>query len=303
MPLILPPHFPAVELLKKQGLPTEPAVVSMACNAAPLRIAIVNLMPLKIDTEVDLVRVMWGYPLDVELHWVQMSGHESRHTPKEHMDAYYDSSEQIRKQAWDGLIVTGAPVEQLMFEQVDYWKELQQLMDWAHSHVPSTMYICWGAQAALYHFFGIGKYELSQKLFGIFPQKVINNHPGLLTGLGEEFLMPHSRHTAVDEAAVAACDALIPLAHGVQTGTSMLMTDGCRELFVTGHLEYDRHTLGKEYMRDRGKRTDVALPQNYFPNNDLTAIPHSGWYAAAHIVYHNWLTWCVAAHKRTVESI
>lgn len=293
MPLLLPHHLPAIERLRHEGIFVEEEWCVPKQTSRPLRVAVLNLMPIKEETETDLVRLLAHSPLTVELTFVKLSTHTPRHTSAAHMEAFYNDFASVSSQQWDGMIVTGAPVEQMDFETVDYWQELQTIMDWTRTNVRSTLFICWGAQAALYHFYGIPKYPLTEKKFGIFTQQNLHPELPIFRGFDDEFMMPHSRHTEIRLTDVNQIADLCLLAQGEATGASVLMAREGREFFVTGHMEYAPHTLDQEYKRDQGKRNDVSLPQHYYPNNNPTLTPKATWRAHANLFFTNWLHYYV----------
>jgi homoserine O-succinyltransferase len=262
MPLNLPNKLPAIELLKKENIFVIDHSRATQQDIRPLRIAVLNLMPLKITTETDLIRLLSNSPLQIEVTFMKLKSHTSKNTPVEHMMAFYTDFEEMRSQKYDGMIVTGAPVEQMDFEEVTYWDELTSIFDWARTHVTSTLYICWAAQAGLYHFYGIPKYPLEKKMFGIFEHvKLEPLHP-IFRGFDDVFYVPHSRHTEVHRDDILARPELQLIADSPDSGVSIVMARGGREVFVTGHLEYSPMTLDTEYRRDRDLRDDVELPRN-----------------------------------------
>jgi homoserine O-succinyltransferase/O-acetyltransferase len=263
----------------------------------PLRIAIVNLMPTKITTETQLLRLLGNTPLQVQITFLRMGSHESRNTASEHLEAFYATFDEVREQKFDGLVITGAPVELLPFEDVDYWPELCDLMNWSTTHVFSTLHVCWGAQAALYHHYGIPKFPLDEKMFGIFGHRVLDPHSEILRGFDDVFPAPHSRHTEVRADDVAAVPELQLLSDSVEAGVYLVATSDNRQLFVTGHPEYDRFTLRTEYQRDVSRGLPIEVPRDYFPENDPTREPVMTWRSHAYLLYANWLNYCV--YQRT----
>lgn len=260
----------------------------MVNRRRPIRIAILDLMPFKEVTDADFMAILQHVPAHLEIEWMRLSSHVSKHTPQSYIDSKYKYFSELSHEHFDGFIVTGAPVELIPFEEVDYWQELCMIMDWAHANVSSTIYICWGAQAGLYHFFGIPKYPLKQKMFGIFMQEILRDEP-LFADFPSEFPMPHSRHTEVRRADIALQPDLITLAESPVSGVGMLMTAGGREVFITGHMEYSTGTLDAEYHRDLGKRSDVGLPQNYYEANNPELKPVDRWHRWALRLYVNWI--------------
>jgi homoserine O-succinyltransferase len=259
----------------------------------PLKIVILNLMPLKITTETDLIRLLSNTPLQIQINFMKLKSHTPKNTPIEHMMMFYKDFETLSKENFDGMIVTGAPIEQMKFEDVEYWDEIKQIFDWAHRHVTSTLYICWAAQAALYHFYGIPKYDLQKKMFGIFRQYPLDMQLPIFRGFDDVFFMPHSRHTEVRKEDILACEDLSLIAESKDSGVSMVMARGGRDFFITGHLEYASNTLDKEYKRDMGKRDDVELPKNYYKDDNPQNEPLVTWRAHANLLYSNWINYYV----------
>ena len=291
MPIRVPDALPAVSVLERENIFIMKEGRAVHQDIRPLRIAILNLMPKKIETETQLLRLLGNSPLQVDVELMQVSSHQSKNTPAEHLLHFYHTFQQLRDRRFDGLILTGAPVEQLPFREVDYWEELSEIMDWSRNHVYSTLHICWGAQAGLYHHYGIQKRPLEQKLFGVFPHVTrIHYHP-LTRGFDEEFLAPHSRHTTVWEDEVAACPQLEILADSPRAGLYLAARKDGRQVFVTGHSEYDRDTLDGEYRRDLGKGLPIAPPENYYPGDDPSRRPRLSWRSHANLLFVNWLNW------------
>ena len=258
-----------------------------------IRTFVLNLMPLKEDTELQLLRSFSNTPLQVDVTFMAMASHESRNTSTSHLNTFYIRFEDVKKNHYDGMIITGAPVEQMEFEEVDYWEELTEIMDWTKTHVTSTMFLCWGAQAALYHFYGLKKRMLDQKKFGLFWHQVNNRKIPLVRGFDDMFLAPHSRHTEVRLEDIRACGEVTVLAESEEAGFYLGMADNGRKIFVMGHPEYDRVTLAGEYQRDRSKGLSIELPVNYFENNDPETRPLLMWRAHANNLYTNWLNYYV----------
>ena len=277
MPLRLSDKLPAVELLKKENIFVMNESRAHTQMIRPLKILVLNLMPLKITTETDLIRLLSNTPLQIEIIFMKLKSHTPKNTPIKHMLMFYKDFDILKQQKWDGMIVTGAPVEQMPFEKVDYWKELIEIFDWARTHVTSTMYICWAAQASLYHFYGVPKYPLPKKMFGIFPQRPLIPELPIFRGFDDVFMMPHSRHTEVRREDFEKVNDLTVLSESDESGVSMVMARGGREFFVTGHLEYAPDTLDKEYRRDFGKRDDVDIPMHYYKNDDPKQGPLVTW--------------------------
>lgn len=259
----------------------------------PLRLVILNLMPLKITTETDLIRLLSNTPLQIEVDLMKISGHVSKNTPIEHMMAFYKDFNAIKGDTYDGMIITGAPVEQLDYEQVNYWDELKEIMDWARTHVTSTFYICWAAQAALYHYYGIPKYPLDSKLFGVFKHTVNDKQNPIFRGFDDEFYVPHSRHSEIRRSDLTKCSELTILSESDGAGVYMIMARGGREVYVTGHSEYSPNTLRDEYFRDKEKGLPIQIPENYFPDNDPSREPVVRWRAHANLLFTNWLNYFV----------
>lgn len=259
----------------------------------PLRIVILNLMPLKITTETDLIRLLSNTPLQIEVDFLKISGHISKNTPVEHMMTFYKDFSTLRNENYDGMIITGAPVEQMPFEEVDYWKEVSEIFDWARTHVTSTLYICWAAQAGLYHFYGVPKYPLPQKMFGIFKHKVYDHQNPIFRGFDDEFYVPHSRHTEVRKSDIEKVLELTLLSESEESGVYMVMARGGREFFITGHSEYSPYTLDTEYRRDLDKGLPIEMPLNYYRNNDPKKGPLVRWRGHANLLFSNWLNYFV----------
>ncbi len=293
MPIKIPNALPARQTLESENIFVMTQMRAETQDVRPLRIALLNLMPTKIVTETQLSRLLGNTPLQVELELVQVSGHKSKNTAEEHMLAFYKTFDEIKDQYFDGMVITGAPVEQLPFEDVDYWQELCSIMEWTKSHVHSTFHICWGAQAGLYYHFGIDKVPLEKKMFGIFPHKVVYKNPILLRGFDEEFWVPHSRHTTIRREDVAAEPRLKILAESEEAGLYAMCTEGGRQVFITGHSEYDRETLKLEYLRDKNLGLPIDVPKNYFPHDDDTQEPIVRWRSHANLLYSNWLNYLV----------
>lgn len=293
MPLRLPDRLPAIELLKKENIFVMDESRAHSQQIRPLKIVILNLMPLKITTETDLVRLLSNTPLQLEINFMKLRSHKPKNTPVEHMRMFYKDFEILRQQKWDGMIITGAPVELLPYEDVEYWEEVTGIFDWARTHVTSTLYICWAAQAGLYHFYNIPKYALPKKMFGIFRQHTLQPELPIFRGFDDIFMMPHSRHTELHRSDIDAIDGLSVIAESEESGTSIVMARGGREFFITGHLEYAPDTLDKEYRRDFGKRDDVEMPLNYYRNNDPKQKPLVTWRSAANLFFNNWINYYV----------
>jgi len=259
----------------------------------PLKILMLNLMPTKIVTETQIARLIGNTPLQVELELLQTATHKATHISEEHMLAFYKTFDEVKHKKYDGLIITGAPVEHMDFEEVDYWPELCEIMEWSKTHVTSTFHICWGAQAGLYYHYGIPKYELDRKMFGVFPHTLDHKRSILFRGFDDVFSVPHSRHTGNRREDIEAVPELKILASSEEAGVAVVATDRGRQIFVTGHFEYDPDTLAKEYFRDKNAGLDIDVPKNYFPGDDDTKAPLVTWRSCANLIYSNWLNYFV----------
>lgn len=293
MPINIPAGLPARAALEEENIFVMTEERAGAQDIRPMRIAIVNLMPTKIATETQLLRLLGNSPLQVDIVLLQAENHVSKNTSPEHLDRFYTTFSKVKDQKFDGMIVTGAPVEQLPFEKVDYWRELQTIMDYSAENVFSTLYICWGAQAGLYHRYGVPKYALPEKKFGVFPHTLSRSTEKLFRGFDDVFSVPHSRHTEVRREDIEKVPALEILAESEQAGVCVVMARETREIFVTGHLEYDPDTLATEYFRDRSKGLDAKVPANYFPGDNPDLPPSVNWRAHAHLFFSNWLNYHV----------
>ena len=293
MPIKIPNQLPATRTLTEENIFVMTETRAITQDIRPLQILLLNLMPTKVDTETQLARVLGNSPLQIELELIAPSGHVSRNTSQEHMLAFYKSFDEVKHRTFDGLIITGAPVELLPFEEVDYWPELCEIMEWSKDHVHSTLHICWGAQAGLYYHYGIPKRILDQKLFGVFQHTVEDPNFILFRGFDDKFWVPHSRNTTVDRADIEAVPELKVLAASPEAGVYAVKTDQCRQVFLMGHAEYDRDTLKKEYLRDVEAGVDIQLPRHYFPQDDPAQEPIVSWRSCAHLLYANWLNYCV----------
>ncbi len=293
MPLRLPDRLPAIELLKKENIFVMDESRAHSQEIRPLKIVILNLMPLKITTETDLIRLLSNTPLQMDVNFLRLKSHTPKNTPIEHMMMFYKDFSIISKQNWDGMIITGAPVEQMPFEEVNYWDEITEIFDWARTHVTSTLFICWAAQAGLYYHYGVPKYPLAKKMFGIFEQYPLKPRLPIFRGFDDVFFMPHSRHTEVHREDILAHPALDLIAESTESGVSMVMARGGREIFITGHLEYAPDTLDKEYHRDFGKRDDVEKPRNYYVDDDPSKGFVVRWRAHANLLFSNWINYYV----------
>ena len=259
----------------------------------PLRVVVLNLMPLKITTETDLIRLLSNTPLQVELDFLKIKGHTPKNTPIEHMQEFYRDFDEICRDYYDGMIITGAPVEMMSFEEVGYWDEVTAIFDWARRHVTSTLYICWAAQAGLYHFYNVPKYELAAKMFGIFKHTLNDPCNSIFRGFDDEFYVPHSRHTEIRREDILKVPELTILSESEESGVYMVMARGGREFFITGHSEYSPYTLHDEYMRDKNKGLDIAIPRNYYCQDDPLQPPVVRWRGHANLLFTNWLNYFV----------
>ncbi len=293
MPLRLPDKLPAIDLLKQENIFVMDDSRAHMQDIRPLKIVILNLMPLKITTETDLIRLLSNTPLQLEISFMKLRSHTPKNTPIEHMMMFYRDFAQMRNEKFDGMIITGAPVETLDFEDVNYWDEMTDIFAWARTHVTSTLYICWAAQAGLYYHYGIPKYPLAKKMFGIFPQTPLEPQLPIFRGFDDVFQMPHSRHTELHREDILAHPDLTLIAESPDCGVSMVMARNGREFFVTGHLEYAPNTLDNEYKRDKDIRDDVDLPKNYYRDNDPAKGPVVTWRAHANLLYSNWINYYV----------
>jgi homoserine O-succinyltransferase len=293
MPLNIPDKLPAIEILKKENIFVIDTSRASTQDIRPLRIAFLNLMPIKITTETDLIRVLSNSPLQVELDFIKLKSHTSKNTPIEHMKAFYIDFDEIKKHKYDGLIVTGAPVEQMDFEQVNYWDELKEIFDWAKTHVTSSFFICWSAQAALYHYYGVPKYDLPKKMFGVFEHTPEDPQNPVFRGFDDVFYVPHSRHTEVRREDIEKVEGLTVLSDSAEAGVYMAMARGGREFFVTGHSEYSPNTLDTEYKRDVAKGLPIEIPRNYYLDNDPSKRPIVRWRSHATLLFTNWLNYFV----------
>ena len=293
MPLIIPNELPAAEALQSENIFTMDRGRAVTQDIRPLKIVIVNLMPTKIATETQLARVLSNSPLQVEMTLVTMDSHESTHISQEHMDSFYKTIDEIKDDYFDGMILTGAPVEQMPYEQVDYWKELCEILEFAKTHVYSSMFICWGAQASLYYHYGIDKHLLDKKVFGVFEHKVVRPHNPLMRGFDEVFYAPHSRHTEVLREDIEKHPELRILADSPEVGPHIISTENGRQIFVLGHQEYDKGTLAGEYFRDVDKGLKIDVPENYFRNDDPEEDILFRWRSHASLLFSNWLNYYV----------
>lgn len=293
MPIKIPNQLPATNTLTKENIFVMTETRAMTQDIRPLQILLLNLMPTKVDTETQLARVLGNTPLQIELELIAPHDHVSKNTSQAHMLAFYKSFDEVKHRTFDGLVITGAPVEHLPFEEVDYWPELCGIMEWSKTHVHSTLHICWGAQAGLYYHYGIPKQALDKKLFGVFRHTVEDPNFILFRGFDDTFWVPHSRNTTVERADIEAVEGLKVLAASDEAGVYAVKTDGCKQVFLMGHAEYDRDTLYKEYARDLAAGIDIQVPQHYFPDDDPSRKPDVNWRSCANLLYSNWLNYCV----------
>lgn len=295
MPLNLPDKLPAIDLLKEENIFVIDNSRASTQDIRPLKIVILNLMPIKITTETDLIRLLSNSPLQIEVSFMKLKSHTSKNTPIEHMKAFYRDFECMRNEKFDGMIITGAPVEHLEFEDVNYWDEIQDIFNWTRTHVTSTLYICWAAQAGLYHHYGIPKYPLDKKMFGIFEHHICEGMSKLpiFRGFDDVFFVPHSRHTEIRRADIEKHPELTIISESDDSGVHIVMARGGREFYVTGHSEYSPYTLDTEYRRDLGKGLPIDMPKNYYRDNDLEKGPLVRWRSTANLLFSNWLNYYV----------
>ena len=293
MPIRIPNDLPAVKTLEDENIFVMTETRAITQDIRPLKILLLNLMPKKIETETQLSRLLGNSPLQVELELIHTKSHQSKNTPQEHMLAFYKTFDDVKDRTFDGMIITGAPVEQMPFEEVEYWEELCEIMEWTKTHVHSTFHICWGAQAGLYYHFGIDKKPLDEKMFGIFPHTVDYNHPILFRGFDDVFMVPHSRHTTIDIEDVKKCKEIKILSTSKEAGVYAMATKNGKQIFITGHSEYDAGTLAAEYFRDLNAGKPIKMPVNYFPDDNPENEPKVTWRAHANLLYSNWLNYFV----------
>lgn len=293
MPIKLSLSLPAAETLRQENIFVMSREQAIHQDIRPLRILLLNLMPTKIATETQLARLLGNTPLQIELELLTVSTHASTHVAPEHMISFYRTFPEVQDQFFDGLVITGAPVEHLSFEEVDYWEELCGILAWSKSHVYSTFHICWGAQAALYYHYGIPKEPLQDKLFGVFSHRVVHKGSILFRGFDDVFLVPHSRHTTVSRRAIEAVPTLKILAESEEAGVYAISTNGGRQIFITGHSEYDARTLEQEYLRDKARGMPIRPPVNYYPDDDDSREPVCRWRSSANLLFSNWLNYFV----------
>lgn len=293
MPVKIPDNLPAIELLKRENIFVMSSLRANEQDIRPLRLLVLNLMPLKISTETDFIRLLSNNPLQVEMEFLRLETHVSKNTPQEHLEMFYKNFEDVSEQFYDGLIVTGAPVEMLSFEEVNYWDELTKIFNWARTHVTSSLYICWASQAALYHFYGVEKVPLDSKLFGVFQHTASDKKHPLFRGFDDEFFIPHSRHTTIERDDVLNKNDLRILSESPDAGIAIVSSRGGREFYLTGHSEYNPYTLHEEYVRDVEKGGDIEVPQNYYKNDNPAQEPVVRWTSHANLLFNNWLNYFV----------
>lgn len=293
MPIRVQNDLPVKEILERENIFVMDEKRATAQDIRPLKVGLLNLMPLKEDTELQILRSLSNTPLQVDVVFVNVSSHESKNTSTSHINKFYVPFKDIKKQRFDGFIITGAPVEQMPFEDVDYWEELKEIMEWTKTHVTSTVHLCWGAQAALYYHFGINKVQMDAKVFGVFEHRVQNRKTPLVRGFDDVFLAPHSRHTTVPTEWIKAEERITVLAESDEAGVFLAMADDGKQIYVMGHPEYDRVTLHNEYMRDKNKGLEIEVPKNYYPNDDCENKPLLTWRSHANNFYTNWINYYV----------
>ena len=293
MPIRIQNDLPVKEILENENIFVMDEYRAMHQDIRPLQVGILNLMPVKQDTELHLLRSMSNTPLQVDITFIKLNSHVSMHTSATHLNKFYVTFDEIRNRKFDGFMITGAPLEQMPFEEVDYWSELCEIMEWTKTHVTSTFHICWGAQAGMYYHFELNKSELPKKLFGIYKQHVLNRRVPLVRGFDDEFYVPHSRYTAIDAEKIHNCEALTVLAESDEAGVLLAIANSGRQVFIQGHFEYDRLTLDAEYRRDIGKGIAIDVPVNYYPDDDPAKKPMLQWRAHGNTLYSNWLNYYV----------
>lgn len=293
MPLNIPDKLPAIKILEEENIFVMNETRATHQDIRPLKIIILNLMPLKISTETDLLRLLSNSPLQIEINFMKIKGHTPKNTPSSHMQEFYRNFDELNDQKYDGMIITGAPVELLPFEEVTYWDEMKQILDWAGHHVTSSLFICWAAQAGLFHYYGIPKYLLDRKMFGVFKHTHINNNLPVFRGFDDVFFVPHSRHTEIRAEDVERVDELQIIASSDEAGVTIVKAKNGRQLFITGHAEYSRHTLDSEYKRDLAKNLPIEVPVNYYPGDNPQNMPVMRWQSTANLLFSNWLNYYV----------
>ena len=303
MPINIPDGLPAKEILESEKIFAIESKDASLQHIRPLKIIILNLMPKKIETETQLLRLISKSPLQVDIDFLMVSEHVSKNTSQDHLVKFYEYFEDVKNRFYDCMIITGAPVEHLAFEEVDYWNELVKIMEWSKTHVYSTLHICWGAQAGLYHHYGINKHILPDKVFGIFPEILCDEYDFLTNGFDEIHFTPHSRHTAIDEEALAKVPQLSVLSRSVEIGSNLIVTKDYRQIFITGHFEYSKDTLSTEYWRDVNLGRKIHIPFNYYPDDDPSKEPILKWRSHANLLYRNWLNYVYQLTPYEIEKI
>lgn len=293
MPIKIPNKLPAEKILQSENIFVMNETRAITQDIRPLNIVILNIMPTKITTETQLLRLLSNTPLQVNVQFIAMESHESKNTPKDHLEAFYKTFDEIKKDKFDGMIITGAPIEQMPFEKVDYWEELTEIMEWTKTNVTSTMHICWGAQAGLYYHYGVKKYQLDKKMFGVFDHTLVRKNKMLTRGFDDVFKVPHSRHTEIREEDVKKVPGIEIIATSKEAGVYLVTSKKGKQIFVTGHVEYDAETLATEYFRDVDKGLPIEVPKNYFPNDDPKKKPVNSWRSTANLLFSNWLNYHV----------
>jgi homoserine O-succinyltransferase len=301
MPLNLPDKIPAIDLLKQENIFVMNTERASTQDIRPLKMLILNLMPIKITTETDLIRLLSNTPLQIEVDFLKLNSHTPKNTPIEHLKAFYRPFSEVREQTYDGMIITGAPVETISFKEVTYWEEITGVFDWARTHVTSTFFICWAAQAGLYHYYNVPKHALDKKMFGVFSHKVLEPLNPIFRGFDDEFFVPHSRHTTILRSDLEKVPELTILSESPNAGVYLVMGRNGREFFVTGHSEYSPNTLDEEYKRDLAKGLDIELPYNYYKNNNPAERPIVRWRGHANLLFSNWLNYFV--YQKTPYNI
>jgi homoserine O-succinyltransferase len=293
MPLKIPDTLPAIKILEEENIFVMNESRASHQDIRPLKIIILNLMPLKISTETDLLRLLSNSPLQIEIDFMKIKGHTPKNTPSEHMKEFYRNFDQLNGKKYDGMIITGAPVEQLPFEEVTYWNEMKEILNWAEHNVTSSLFICWAAQAALFHYYKVPKYPLEKKMFGVFPHIITHKELPIFRGFDDLYYIPHSRHTEVREEDIKKVDALEIISTSDDAGVSIVKAKNGRQLFITGHSEYSRHTLDGEFKRDKAKKLPIEIPVNYYPNDNPANVPVMRWKSTANLFFLNWLNYYV----------
>ncbi len=293
MPLKIPDTLPAIKMLEEENIFVMNETRAAHQDIRPLKIIILNLMPLKISTETDLLRLLSNSPLQIEIDFMKIEGHQPKNTSSEHMKEFYSNFNQLKNKKYDGMIITGAPVEQLPFEEVTYWDEMKHILDWSEHNVTSSLFICWAAQAALFHYYKVPKYPLNKKMFGVFKHTNTNNQLPIFRGFDDEFYIPHSRHTEIRAVDIEKVDALDIIASSEMAGVSIVKAKNGKQLFITGHSEYSRHTLDGEYKRDKAKNLPIEMPLNYYVDDNPENPPLMRWKSTANLFFSNWLNYYV----------